>query len=556
MTVRVASRAQANMLRGADIVMQTFDRAGTRTVFTLSGNHIMPLFDAAIGTGLRLIHVRHEAAAVHMADAWGRLTRNAGIAMVTGGPGHTNAVAALYTAQAAESPLVLLSGHAGLNEIGRGGFQEVRQAEMAAPVTKASWTARSVATLGQDVAEAIRIAKSGRPGPVHLSLPVDLLEKDIGQTPTIWPEAQDFAVKSRPLSDISADAALAALASAKRPLILASPTLCDASGRETLRRLTAATGVPTVGMEAVRGLNDATLGAFADVLRFADLLLLLGKPHDFTIRFAEPPHVDAACRFAVIDPDVALIDRVATEKGPRLIMSAIADSVGAAETLIARASWTRTKYDAWRQEVEEAVSYRPPEWQDLKTKPDGPVHPLELCAAIKPTLDRHPDAILICEGGEIGQWPQGTLKPTRRIINGVAGSIGAGIPFAVASRLADPAAPIVAVMGDGSFGFHMTEFDTAVRYDLPFVVVLGNDARWNAEHQIQLREYGEDRAYGCDLLPTRYDKIVEAMGGHGEFVTRTTDLGSALERALASGKPACVNVMIESVPAPIIRRPT
>ena len=555
MTVRVAPRAQANTLRGADIVMQTLDRAGLKTVFTLSGNHIMPLFDAAIGTGLRLIHVRHEAAAVHMADAWGRLTRNVGIAMVTGGPGHTNAVAALYTAFAAESPLVLLSGHAGLYEIGRGGFQEVRQAEMAASVTKASWMARSVATLGQDIAEAIRIAKSGRPGPVHVSLPIDLLEQDIDETPTIWPGPQDFAPKVRALSDISADAALAALASAERPLILAGPTLCDASGHEMLRRLTAATGVPTVGMEAVRGLNDATLGAFADVLCRADLLLLLGKPHDFTIRFAEPPHVDAACRFAVIDPDAALIERVSAEKGPRLVMSAIANSVSAAETLSARASWTGSKHDAWRQEVGDAVNYRPPAWQELKTKPDGPVHPLELCAAIKPTLDRHPEAILICEGGEIGQWPQGTLRPTRRVINGIAGSIGAGTPFAVAARLVEPAAPIVAVMGDGSFGFHMTEFDTALRYDLPFVVVLGNDACWNAEHQIQLREYGADRAYGCDLLPTRYDKVVEAMGGYGEMVTRASDLGPALERALASGKPACLNVMIESVPAPIIRRP-
>ncbi len=555
MTVRVSPRAQANTLRGADIVAQTLDRAGLKTVFTLSGNHIMPLFDAAIGTGLRLIHARHEAATAHMADAWARLTRNVGVAMVTGGPGHTNAAAALYTAQAAESPVVLLSGHAGLNEIGRGGFQEVRQAEMAAPVTKASWLARSVATLGQDIAEAIRIARSGRPGPVHVSLPFDLLERDIDETPATWPNAADFAPKVQPLSDISADAALAALAGAERPLILAGPTLCNTSGHETLRRLTAATGVPTVGMEAPRGLNDATLGAFADVLRRADLLLLLGRPHDFAIRFAEPPHVDAACRFVVIDPDVALIGRVATEKGPRLLVSAVADSVSAAEALSARASWTSAKHDAWRREVDDAMSYRPPAWQALESRPEGPVHPLELCAAVKPTLDRHPDAILICEGGEIGQWPQATLRPARRIINGPAGSIGAGIPFAVAARLAEPTAPIVAVMGDGSFGFHMTEFDTAVRYGLPFVVLLGNDARWNAEHQIQLRDYGADRAHGCDLLPTRYDKIVEAMGGHGELVTRAADLAPALERAFASGKPACVNVTIESVPAPIIRRP-
>src|SRR5881396_3110855 len=149
-------------LRGADIVARTLARLGCKHVFTLSGNHIMSIFDAALETTLDLVHVRHEAAAVHMADAWGRLTGQAGIAMVTGGPGHANAVGALFTALGAESPMVLLSGHAATWELGRGGFQELRQAEMAAPVSKASWMARSTATLAEDVGRAIDMARSGR----------------------------------------------------------------------------------------------------------------------------------------------------------------------------------------------------------------------------------------------------------------------------------------------------------------------------------------------------------------------------------------------------------
>src|SRR3954465_7119379 len=160
-------------LRGADIVARSLARLGGERVFTLSGNHIMSLFDAALETRLDLVHVRHEAAAVHMADAWGRLTGEAGVALVTGGPGHANAVGALYTALGAESPMVLLSGHAATWELGRGGFQEIRQADMAAPVSNASFTATSAATLGRDIGEAIRMATSGRPGPVHLSLPSD-----------------------------------------------------------------------------------------------------------------------------------------------------------------------------------------------------------------------------------------------------------------------------------------------------------------------------------------------------------------------------------------------
>src|SRR4029079_18653118 len=166
-------------LRGADIVARSLQRLGCRRIYTLSGNHIMSIFASALDADLDLIHVRHEAAAVHMADAHGRLTGEAGIALVTGGPGHANAVGALFTALGAESPMVLLSGPAATWEIGRGGFQELRQAEMAAPVTKASWTASATATLGRDIGEAIRIATSGRPGPVHISVPSDLLDEVI-----------------------------------------------------------------------------------------------------------------------------------------------------------------------------------------------------------------------------------------------------------------------------------------------------------------------------------------------------------------------------------------
>ena len=175
-------------LRGADIVARSLRRLGCRRVYTLSGNHIMSIFDAALDADLDLVHVRHEAAAVHMADAHGRLTGEAGVALVTGGPGHANAVGALFTALGAESPMLLLSGHAATWEVGRGGFQELRQAEMAAPVTKASWTSTATGALGRDIGEAIRIATSGRRGPVHLSLPSDLLDARIEDRAVIWPK--------------------------------------------------------------------------------------------------------------------------------------------------------------------------------------------------------------------------------------------------------------------------------------------------------------------------------------------------------------------------------
>src|SRR5256714_10031088 len=223
---------EENALRGADVVARSLARLGANRVFTLSGNHIMSIFDAAIEAKLDLVHVRHEAAAVHMADAWGRLTGKPGIAMVTGGPGHANAVGAFYTARGAESRMVLLSVHAATWELGRGGFQEIRQADMAAPVSKASFTATAAATLGRDIGEAIRIATSGRPGPVHLSLPSDLLDARIEDSTAVWPNWQ--ALRLAMLPDLAADEILAAIATATRPVIIAGPQMSTVNGRALL----------------------------------------------------------------------------------------------------------------------------------------------------------------------------------------------------------------------------------------------------------------------------------------------------------------------------------
>ncbi len=233
------------------------------------------------------------------------------------------------------------------------------------------------------------------------------------------------------------------------------------------------------------------------------------------------------------------------------MFDAIADTRAATRRL-AEAGQRAERSTGWFGEVDAALAYRPPAWDDRQ--PRGKIHPIDLCGAIAPFLTRDPDAIFISDGGEIGQWAQALIDAPRRIINGVAGSIGAATAFSLAARVFEPRAPILAVMGDGTFGFHMAEFDTAVRHDLPFVAIVGNDGTWNAEYQIQLRSYGEARAHGCELLPSRYDKVVEALGGHGEFVETLEELSPALQRAIASNKPACVNVIIERVAAPVIRR--
>lgn len=551
----------AQGIRGADAVVEALGRAGVRKLFTLSGNHIMEVFDAAFGRErLELVHVRHEAATVHMADAYARLTGEVGVALVTGGPGQANAVPALFTALAGEVPVVLLSGHAPLAELGLGAFQELRQADLAAPVAKASWTARSAATLADDVARAIRIARSGRPGPVHLALPTDVLEAEFDPAGIAWPEASAFAPERAPLAPETAAFVLDVLARARRPVLVAPPALCTPAGRRAIAALEGTLGLPVAALESPRGLADPSLGAFTEALAEADLVVLLGKQLDFTLRFGRSPAIPADARWIVLDPDPALIGRATALLQGRLVLAAPVDAASAVAALTeaAQRGWPGAgAHSDWAARLSEAIAWRPEEWAGLASLDGGgPVHPATLCHALRPWLDAE-ESVVVLDGGEVGQWAQSMLSDaaSARIVNGVAGAIGASIPFAAGASAARPGARVMAVLGDGSFGFHMAEFDTAARNGLPFVAVIGNDGRWNAEYQIQVRDYGANRAHGCEMAPgTRYDLAVAALGGHGEYVTSAAELPAALERAFASGRPACVNVLLDGRAAPVLRR--
>ena len=537
---------------GANALVNAFETAGITKVFTLSGNHIMPIYDAIFDSKIDLIHTRHEAAAVHMADAWARLTGEAGIALVTGGPGHANAISALYTATMAESPVVLLSGHAPLGQLGKGAFQEMRQTDIAAPLTKASWICQKTEDIGLDIAKAIRLAKSGRPGPVHLSLPTDVLESILPES-TVMPIPASFDAEQRPAADSAISKIITSLQQASKPLILTGPQMQSNSGKALLSKLEQALGIPVIGMESPRGIGDPSLGAFSEVLSQADCVLLLGKKVDFTLKFAQSPGFNKDCLFLQIDPDAEEIKRAKNALGVRLIDSAISDVPSAIYQLLSLNSSVASAPSDWQKEVSTALQFEPPAWKNIPPN-NGKLHPVQALAPLQDILDSHPDSVLISDGGEIGQWAQACLRAPNRIINGVAGSIGAGIPFACAASVAKPNAPIIAIMGDGTFGFHCAEIDTGVRYKLPFTLIVGNDAKWNAEYQIQVRDYGQDRTIGCELLPSHYEKVCEAFGGYGEFVDDSKEVLPAVKRALASKLPSCINIMIDGLAAPNIKR--
>ena len=527
---------------GAEFAIDTLIDAGVRYLFSVSGNQILPLYDATIGRNIEIIHTRHEAAAVHMADGWGRLTEQPGVALVTAGPGHCNALSALYTAQMAESPVVLLSGHSPLTQLGRGAFQEMDQVASAQPLTKAGWLVQDAANLSVDLARALRLSRSGRPGPVHLSLPQDILS-DVGSNPS----GISAKVEARPPPDEGTiERIVNLLQEAERPLILCGPAMSRSARWSKVERLSSVTGIPALPMESPRGINDPWLHAATNCLSRADTVILLGKKLDFTLGFSTSVVFANDCRVIQIDADKGELRR-----HPSVALACHADPEAAARLLAEAAGKMQWSSGSWREDVETSRTRLPKAWEGLSQGSATPIHPLRLCKSLANFLDD--DAVLVCDGGEIGQWMQAGLEAPCRLINGPSGAIGSSVPLGLAAKLKYPNKNVFVLCGDGTFGYHASELDTGLRYDLPIVVIVGNDARWNAEHQLQLQHYGEDRLVGCELLPTRYDKVAAALGGHGEFVEHSDEIVPAVERALAAKVPACVNVLVEPVGAPTFR---
>jgi acetolactate synthase-1/2/3 large subunit len=523
------------MTRGADIVMQALAGHGVRDVFALSGNQIMPLFDASLDAGIRLYHTRHEAAALYMAEGYAQLSHGPGVALVTAGAGLGNAIGPLLTARASDTPILLLSGDSPVARDGQGAFQEMDQVALTASLTKWSVRAGRADDLATIMQSAIRAATEGRPGPVHVSLPADVLVAEA-----------EISAPASPSEDAPAMADIGELRgwldAAERPIVVLGPALNRTRQPGLGERLERATGAPVIVMESPRGVNDPSLGAVASVFAEADRVLLLGKPLDFTLQFgAAAPGAD----WATVLADRGELSRARTNRAGRLTLGLLANPIAVAHAFAAASAPARG--GDWPERVRAACARR------IAGDDQGGVSPVGICAAVQTALDQAPNPVLICDGGEFGQWAQAGVSAPRRIINGVSGAIGGGLCYAMAARAADPAATVIALMGDGTAGFHFTEFETAVREDLPFVAVVGNDRRWNAEHQIQLRQFGHDRAHGCALGGARYDEAAAALGGFGALVTDLADLPEALRSAIASGRPACINVLLDGQPAPVLR---
>ena len=546
-------------LTGAHLLVRALKLEGIRKIFTIVGDTILPLVDAVEGEGLEFIDTRHEAAAMHMADAWARVTGEPAVVLVTGGPGFANAISALPNIYTSESPVIFISGASELPEKGMYAFQEIDQVGMASPVTKGAWLVHDRRRIPEYVATAFRTALSGRPGPVHLSVPVDIQEQEASEDELPKSQPGQYRNMGRSHGDPQlVQEAAALLRRAQRPVVIAANAARYSISTEVLQEFVELSRLPVFTVEQARGLvsdehplcfgyADGALNATARRFREADVVLLLGKRLDHRYRYGQPPFFSPDASLIQVDPSAEEIGR------NRGVSVGIVGDLGAVvEQLtgeVRKGSWPDAGWSNWQGQLREDREAWLRYLEGFATD-EVPLHAMSVFKEVEQFTDD--DTILIFDGGDYAQWGRCYLKARklgRWMRLGPLSHLGCGLPYALAAKLASPDAKVLLFIGDGSFGFHAMEYDTAVRHNLPFTAVMGNDSAWGIDKNFQLSYYG--RAVGTDLRTVRYDRVVEALGGYGEYVEGSEHIAPAIQRAIASGKPSLVNITVKSARSPL-----
>lgn len=544
----------SGMVSGAELIGRALRLEGVKNVFTIAGDHVLPALDTMADMGFRFVDTRHEQAAAHMADAWGRITGEPGIAMYTT-PGFANAIPGLANALHSESPLLSISGSAELAELGRGAMQEIDQVGMARPVTKGAWMVTDTRRIPDMIAHALRVAYSGRRGPVHLTIPVDIQQQVVSEGDAAFYAPSEYrGAGASQASPEQVRQAVDLLRGARRPLIVAGSAAAYARSGDTLQRFIETTRLPLLTEGDARGFVsdehpyclgffDQGLSQAARKIRQADVVMLLGRKQDLIIGYAMPPTIAADAAVIQIDPSEAEIGR------NRGVAVGIAGDVEATLRQLteeaARHTWRELD---WVSELRaERAEWR--EHLESLALPQAPMHAMYVHRAVMQRLA--PDDYLVFDGGDYCHFGRAYLParmPKSWLYVSPSGMLGHALPTALAAKLAHPDRRVLAFSGDGAFGFNGMEFDTAVRHHLPIVCVMGNDSAWGIDRQIQIGVYGKPVA--TDLLPTRYDQIVRGLGGHGEVVDSPDELQPALERCLKLERPALINVQVQRAVSP------
>ena len=522
-----------------ELIALALKRAGTSHLFTLNGGHIWPILMGAREHDIRIVDVRHEQSAAFAAEGWAKVTRECGVAAVTAGPGVTNSASALAQARSGDSPMFVIGGRAPVARWGMGSLQEMDHVAVVQTLTKKAMTLQSAEDAYASTAECMRIALSRRTGPVFMDVPIDVF---FGAADV--PEATEHLTPDPgPPPDPDAVSEVARLIrEAERPAVIAGGNVWWSRAEGELTQLVEGAHLPLCVNGMARGMLPAGHPLFfsrarGPALGEADLILVVGVLLDFRLNFGQPPVFAENAKLVYVDVD--------DHRKHRPSEAAIFGDLRAALGMLASAAAGAPERVDWLEKLRQAEAGARSRDAAMVESDSSPVHPARLIAEVGRFVD--PDAIVVGDGGDFISFAGRLIerpKPGLWIDPGPFGCLGSGPAYAMAAKLARPDRQVLLLSGDGAFGFSAMEFDSLVRHKVPVVCVVGNNGIWALEKHPMQSMLGTSIA--ADLAPrTRYDKVVEALGGYGELVDRPEDIRPALDRAFKSGVPACINVICD-----------
>jgi len=518
-------------LDGGQIVIRSLKDHGVSHLFSLGGGHINPTWWEAERAGLRRIDVRHEAAALYAAEGWALATGELGVGMVTAGPGVTNALTGLATAYHDGVPVLCLAGAATTRGEDTGEVESLEQLELVRPVTKWARRVHHLERLPEQLAVAITEARSGRPGPTYLEVPIDLIHSSVDEEALRWPEPRRPLVPPTMPPPELIERAAQAIASAERPAVVAGSGVWWSGAGAELRALVEHASLPLVTRRAARGLlpDDHPLcfgQHWASVVYQADVLLVVGTQLDYFFGYGRFPHLRQLVQLDIHPGELG-------RNGAPVTVPLLGDAGATLAALAEALDPLDTK--AWVAALSAQAEARALGRAELAAADRVPIHPLRVCAEIEAVAGRQ--ANVVTDGSNMLMWTDvglGAYEPGRHASLGPLGTIGHGAGLALGMACARPDGPTVWAVGDGSFGFHCMELDTAARHGLPVTAVIFNNGGWSAAW--------------IPLGERHYERMAPAFDGVGECVERPDQLRPALERAIGSGGPAIVNVFVDPAP--------
>ncbi len=539
------------LVDGGDLVVRAIKQEGVDTIFTLCGGHVQAIYDSCLDEGVNVIDVRHEQVAGHAAEGWSRATRRCGVAVVTAGPGVTDCMTGIANAWHNKSPMLVIGGRSPLSRFEMGALQDMDHTKILEPITKWAKCVHETKRIPEFISMGFRAAMTGRQGPAFLEIPTDVLFMKVEESEVNFPQSYRPQGRVYPDPKIVRQAA-EILRNAQRPLIMAGSAIYWSDASEELRQFAELARAPVYLNAMGRGslhqdhelfYNRSRRGALSK----ADAILVIGTPMDFRLSYGKRFNPEAKTIQVDTDP-------IELGRNHDIDIPIEADAKAFLESITVELSGFKADHDGWLGQLREEEDKTRAQMEEWMASDREPIHPFRLCAEMANFVDEN--TIVVGDGGDIVSHASKILpvnQPGQWYDPGPFGTLGVGTGFCMAIHSVYPNKRILMVNGDGAFGLNGFDFDTFVRFNIPVVSIVGNDRQWGQITVGQRAMYGKDRVVASMLGDNcRYDKIVEGMGGHGEFVTKPDEIRPAIERAFASGKPACVNVIMDQEPPGIM----